>query len=112
MPMRLWNSRSGEATTTTGGQHNHAVDHGGCLGVSLGGGSGPDRVHHGEHGVGSIFVDLVADGGGQPLGVAILWLVGNTMVRLLRTIGTKVTYARAGINTFVGVGADVLIQTR
>ena len=47
-------------------KHNNAVNHAGvALGIiSLGEGVGPQAgVNHGEHGVGSEFVDLVTDGG-------------------------------------------------
>ena len=51
---------------TGGVKHNNAVNHAGvALGVvSLGEGVGPQAgVHHGKHGVGGEFVDLVTDGG-------------------------------------------------
>ena len=109
--------RGGNHHAAGGVKHNNAVDHAGvALGViSLGEGVGPQAgVHHGEHGVSSIFVDLVADGG-------VATGCGNLVAGQQRN-GAVVAhdrhegyvYARAGTNTltasFVGVGADVLVN--
>ena len=109
--------RGGNHHAAGGVKHNNAVDHAGvALGVvSLGEGVGPQAgVHHGEHGVGSIFVDLVADGG-------VATGCGNLVAGQQRN-GAVVAhdrhegyvYARAGTNaftaSFVGVGADVLVN--
>ena len=109
--------RGSDDHTTGGVKHNNAVDHAGvALGViSLGEGVGPQAgVHHGEHGVGSIFVDLVADGG-------VATGCGNLVAGQQRN-GAVVAHdghegyvhARAGTNaftaSFVGVGADVLVN--
>ena len=100
-----------------GVKHNNAVNHAGVtLGViSLGEGVGPQAgVHHGEHGVGSIFVDLVANRG--------VTIGGSDLVAGQQRNGAVVAHdghegdihTRAGANTFtasfVGVGADVLVN--
>ena len=71
-------------------------------------------MHHGEHGVGSIFVDLVANRG--------VTIGGSDLVAGQQRNGAVVAHdghegdihTRAGANTFtasfVGVGADVLVN--
>ena len=71
-------------------------------------------MHHGEHGVSGEFVDFVADGG--------VTIGGSDLVAGQQRNGAVVTHdgheghvhARAGANaftaSFVGVGADVLVN--
>ena len=109
--------RGSDDHTTGGVEHNNAVNHAGvALGVvALSKGVGPQAgVHHGEHGVSGEFVDLVADGG--------VTIRGSDLVAGQQRNGAVIAHdgheghvhARAGANaftaSFVGVGADVLVD--